>query len=88
MIDLSILLTWRDIARMKNSVNTNLLIFDEILDSSLDDDGIEEFLKIIWALTEGTNTFIISHRNGINEKFKETYRFSKQRNFTILKKEE
>ena len=87
-IDLSILLAFRDIARMKNSVNTNLLIFDEILDSALDNDGIEEFLKIIFGLTENTNTFIISHRDGINEKFQETYRFTKQRNFTILKKEE
>lgn len=84
-IDLALMFTWRSIAKMKNSVNTNLLILDEILDGSLDANGTDEFLKIIQTLTDDTNTFIISHKtDSIADKFDKTYRFEKIRNFSRL----
>jgi DNA repair exonuclease SbcCD ATPase subunit len=84
-IDLALMFTWRSIAKMKNSVNTNLLILDEILDGSLDANGTDEFLKIIQTLTDDTNTFIISHKtDAIADKFDKTYRFEKSRNFSRL----
>jgi len=84
-IDLALMFTWRSIAKMKNSVNTNLLILDEILDGSLDANGTDEFLKIIQTLTDDTNTFIISHKTDtIADKFDRTYRFEKIRNFSRL----
>ena len=84
-IDLALMFTWRSIAKMKNSVNTNLLILDEILDGSLDANGTDEFLKIIQTLTDDTNTFIISHKtDAIADKFDKTYRFEKVRNFSRL----
>jgi DNA repair exonuclease SbcCD ATPase subunit len=86
-IDLALMFTWRSIAKMKNSVNTNLLILDEILDGSLDANGTDEFLKIIQTLTDDTNTFIISHKTDtIGDKFDKTYRFEKHRNFSRLTK--
>jgi DNA repair exonuclease SbcCD ATPase subunit len=84
-IDLALMFTWRSIAKMKNSVNTNLLILDEILDGSLDANGTDEFLKIIQTLTDDTNTYIISHKtDAIADKFDKTYRFEKIRNFSRL----
>ena len=84
-IDLAILFTWRTIAKMKNSVNCNILFFDEIFDSSLDTNGTDEFLKIILNLTTDTNTFIISHKQDqLMEKFQKTYRFKKVRGFSAL----
>jgi DNA repair exonuclease SbcCD ATPase subunit len=84
-IDLALMFTWRAIAKMKNSVNTNLLILDEILDGSLDANGTDEFLKIIQTLTDDTNTFIISHKSDtIADKFDKTYKFEKIRNFSRL----
>jgi DNA repair exonuclease SbcCD ATPase subunit len=84
-IDLALMFTWRSIAKMKNSVNTNLLILDEILDGSLDSNGTDEFLKIIQTLTDDTNTYIISHKtDAIADKFDKTYRFEKIRNFSRL----
>jgi len=84
-IDLALMFTWRSIAKMKNSVNTNLLILDEILDGSLDANGTDEFLKIIKTLTDDTNTYIISHKTDtIADKFDKTYRFEKIRNFSRL----
>ncbi len=84
-IDLALLFTWRAIAKMKNSVNTNLLILDEILDGSLDANGTDEFLKIIKSLTDGTNTFIISHKQDqMLDKFDKVYRFVKHQNFSRL----
>ena len=64
-IDLSLLFTWRQIAKMKNSVATNLLVLDETFDSSLDHDGIENLLKILHTLDADSNTFIISHKGDI-----------------------
>lgn len=84
-IDLSLLLTWRSISKLKNSVNTNLLILDEILDRSLDANGTDEFLKIILNLTDDTNVFIISHKTDqLTDRFDKTYRFEKSRNFSRL----
>ena len=84
-IDLALLFTWRAIAKMKNSVNTNLLVLDEILDGSLDANGTDEFLKIIKSLTDGTNTFIISHKQDqLLDKFDKTYKFLKVKNFSQL----
>jgi DNA repair exonuclease SbcCD ATPase subunit len=84
-IDLALLFTWRHIAKLKNSVNTNLLLLDEILDGSLDANGTDEFLKIIKDLTDGTNTFIISHKTDqLVDKFDRVYRFEKVQNFSRL----
>ena len=81
-IDLSLLFTWRAIAKLKNSVNTNLLILDEVFDSSLDEGGTDEFLKILHTLDDNTNTFIISHKGeSMNEKFNNIIEFEKINNF-------
>ena len=88
-IDLALLFTWRTIAKMKNSVNTNLLILDEVFDSSLDASGTDEFLKILYDLTHGTssniNVFVISHKGEVlYDKFEKTVKFQKQKNFSTL----
>jgi DNA repair exonuclease SbcCD ATPase subunit len=84
-IDLALLFTWRAIARIRNSASTNLLIFDETLDSSLDANGIEEFLKILEGVAGDTNTFIISHRgDSLVDKFSKIIRFSKVKNFSVM----
>ena len=84
-IDLAILFTWRTIAKLRNSVNCNLLIFDEIFDGSLDNSGTDEFLKIMWTMLEDTNTFVISHKTDqLVDKFKRVYRFKKHKNFSAL----
>ena len=85
-IDLSLLFTWRSIAKLKNSVNTNLLILDEVFDSSLDEGGTDEFLKILHTLDDNTNTFIISHKGeSMNEKFNNIIEFEKINNFSRIK---
>ena len=82
-IDLALLFTWRSIAKLKNSVNTNLLILDEVFDSSLDEGGTDEFLKILNTLGNDTNTFIISHKgDSMNEKFNNIIEFEKTQNFS------
>lgn len=84
-IDLALLFTWRTIAKMKNSVNTNLLILDEVFDSSLDANGTEEFLKIINKLAGNQNTFVISHKGDVLfDKFKNVLRFEKYKNFSRI----
>ena len=84
-IDLAILFTWRTIAKMRNSINTNLLLFDEIFDGSLDANGTDEFLKIMWNLSGDTNVFVISHKQDmLVDKFKKVYRFRKTKNFSVL----
>jgi len=83
-IDLALLFTWRTIAKMKNSTNTNLLILDEIFDSSLDGQGTEDFFKILKTLTN-ENTFIISHKGDILfDKFTNIIKFEKYKNFTRI----
>lgn len=84
-INLAILFAWRAIAKMRNSMNTNLLIMDEVFDSSLDNDGSEHFMSIIKYLTPGNNTFIISHKGEeILDKFDKTIRFEKVKNFSRI----
>jgi DNA repair exonuclease SbcCD ATPase subunit len=85
-IDLALLLTWRAVAKMKNSANTNLLILDEVFDSSLDASGTEEFLKIIAALETDTSVWVISHKGDqLVDKFSHTLAFEKVRGFSCLK---
>lgn len=85
-IDLALLFTWRQIAKMKNSVATNLLILDETFDSSLDDDGIDNLLKILHSLGDDTNIFIISHKGDILDgKFQSKMEFYKDKNFSKMK---
>ena len=81
-IDLALLFTWRAIAKMKNSTNTNLLILDEIFDSSLDTDGTDAFLKIL-STFDKENVFVISHKQDmLFDKFRHTIKFQKERNFS------
>lgn len=85
-IDLSLLFTWREVARVRNSVNTNLLIMDEVFDSSLDGFGTEEFLKIIRYVVKDANIFIISHKTELHERFDSVLTFEKERGFSKLNK--
>ena len=81
-IDLALLFTWREVARFKNSVNTNLLIMDEVFDSSLDGFGTEEFLKIIKYVIQDANVFVISHKTGLDERFENVLKFEKVKGFS------
>jgi DNA repair exonuclease SbcCD ATPase subunit len=81
-IDLALLFTWREVAKFKNSTNTNLLIMDEIFDSSLDGYGTEEFLKIIKFVIKDANIFVISHKDGLQDKFDDVLKFEKRKNFS------
>lgn len=82
-IDLALLFAWRQIAKMKNSVATNLLVLDETFDSSLDHDGVENLMKILNTLDTDTNVFVISHKGEILDgRFKDKIEFSKQKNFS------
>ena len=84
-IDLSLLFTWRDIANLKNSAATNLLILDEVFDSSLDDQATDELLKILRGLGDNVNLFVISHKGELLlDKFEKTLRFSKANDFSKL----
>ena len=81
-VDLSLLFTWREVAKLKNSVNTNLLIMDEVFDSSLDGFGTDEFLKIIRYVIKDANIFVISHKTGLEDKFESVTRFDKRNGFS------
>lgn len=84
-INLAILFTWRAISKLRNSINTNLLIMDEVFDSSLDSNGTDEFLKILQSLTADTNTFIISHKTDqLYDKFEKVVKFEKHKNFSKM----
>ena len=84
-IDLALLLTWRAIAKMKNSTNTNLLILDEVFDASLDTNGCDEFLKLLNELGKGTNVFVISHKGDVlQDKFRSVIKFEKHKNFSRI----
>jgi DNA repair exonuclease SbcCD ATPase subunit len=83
-IDLALLFTWREVARVKNSVNTNLLIMDEVFDSSLDGFGTEEFLKIIRFVIKDANVFVISHKTGLEDKFANVVKFDKIKGFSRM----
>ena len=84
-INLSILFTWRMISQLRNSINTNLLIMDEVFDSSLDSEATEDFMKLLNEFGDKTNVFIISHKTEqLNEKFDNIIRFKKQKNFSKI----
>ena len=83
-IDLALLFTWREVARVKNSVNTNLLIMDEVFDSSLDGFGTDEFLKIIRFVIKDANVFVISHKTELYDKFNSVIRFDKVKGFSRI----
>ena len=83
-IDLDLLFTWREVAKYKNSVSTNLMILDEIFDSSLDSQGTEEFLKIIRYVIKDANVFVISHKTGMEDKFESVIRFEKLKGFSHI----
>jgi DNA repair exonuclease SbcCD ATPase subunit len=87
-IDLAILLTWRQIAKLKNSVNVNIIVFDEILDRAMDGDGIDAFIKLMWDMGEGTNVFVISHKDAMVDRFQRVLQFEKIKNFSVIKKDE
>jgi len=83
-IDLALLFTWREVAKFKNSTNTNLLILDEVFDSSLDGFGTEDFLKIIRYVIKDANVFIISHKAGMEDRFESVIKFSKVKGFSRI----
>lgn len=84
-IDLALLFTWRAVAKLRNSISTNLLILDEVFDSSLDTTGTDEFLKIITQLSQDTNVFVISHKGDqLYDKFESNIRFTKVKNFSKI----
>ena len=83
-IDLALLFTWREVARVKNSVNTNLLIMDEVFDSSLDGFGTEEFIKIIRYVVKDANIFVISHKSDLHDKFESVINFDKVKGFSRI----
>jgi len=83
-IDLALLFTWREVARVKNSVNTNLLIMDEVFDSSLDGFGTDEFLKIIRYVVKDANIFVISHKSELHDKFDNVIKFDKVKGFSRM----
>mgnify|MGYP003336190719 CR=1 FL=1 len=83
-IDLAILFTWRTIARLRNSLNTNLLILDEIFDSSLDGNAADDLLKILQTISGNSNVFVISHRENLHDKFESVIKFEKHKNFSSI----
>ena len=83
-IDLALLFTWREVAKFKNSVSTNLMVLDEVFDSSLDGQGTEEFLKIIKYVIEDANIFVISHKTGLDDRFENVVRFEKVKGFSRM----
>ena len=83
-IDLALLFTWREVAAYKNSTNTNLLIMDEVFDSSLDGSGTDEFLKIIRFVVKNANIFVISHKESLLEKFESVIQFEKIKGFSRI----
>ena len=84
-IDLALLFTWRTVAKLKNSVNTNLLILDEVFDSSLDGEGTDEFMKIVNEQGTTTNVFVISHKGDtLYDKFRVHMKFEKRKNFSVI----
>jgi len=84
-IDLALMFTWRAISKKRNSISTNLLIMDEIMDSSLDDAGTEEFMRIVNELTTDSNVFIISHKGDqISDKFERVIKLEKHKNFSRI----
>jgi DNA repair exonuclease SbcCD ATPase subunit len=84
-INLALIFAWREVARFKNSVNTNLLIIDEVFDSSLDEFGTDDFLKIIKYVVTNTNVFVISHKENLHDHFQKVIKFEKKKGFSHMK---
>jgi chromosome segregation ATPase len=82
-INLALIFSWREIAKVKNSVNCNILLFDEVFDSSLDGFGTDEFLKIIKYAIKDSNIFVISHKSGLEDKFDRVITYEKQKGFSF-----
>ena len=83
-IDLALLFTWRAVAKLRNSVSTNLLILDEVFDSSLDSSGTDQLMAIIQSLAAENSMFVISHKEQMNDKFSNIIRFTKHKNFSKM----
>ena len=83
-IDLALIFAWREVARYKNSVNTNLMLFDEVFDSSLDGYGTDEFMKIIRFIVKDANIFVISHKDSLHDKFASLIKFEKVKGFSRI----
>ena len=84
-INLALLFAWREVARMRNSASCNILVLDEVMDSSLDSNGTDEFIKIIKSISKNNNIIIISHKSDqIQDKFDRTIRFEKVKNFSKI----
>ena len=83
-VDLALLFKWREVAGLKNSVNTNLLIMDEVFDSSIDGFGTEDFLKIIRYVRKDANIFVICHKSDLHYKFQSVIRFKKVKGFSRM----
>jgi len=83
-INLALVFAWREVAKLKNSVHTNLILFDEVFDSSLDGFGTDEFLKIIRYVIKDANVFVISHKTGLEDKFETVHRFEKVKGFSRI----
>ena len=84
-IDIALLLTWRSVAKLKNSVDTNLLILDEIFDGSLDQNGSSDLGWVLRNFDDNTNVFVISHKEAMNDKFDRTITAEKDKNFSVLR---
>jgi len=84
-INLALLFTWRDLAKIKNSTNVNILVLDEVFDSSLDSAGTDDFLRIIKTVIKDSTIFVISHKDGIQEKFNNVIEFEKKGNFSTMR---
>jgi energy-coupling factor transporter ATP-binding protein EcfA2 len=85
-INLALIFAWREIAKFKNSTNCNIILFDEVFDSSLDSTGSDDFLKIIRFVLKDTNVFVISHKIGLDDKFDCVYQAEKIKGFSKLVK--
>ena len=83
-IDIALLLTWRSVAKLKNSVDTNLLVLDEIFDGSLDQQGGADLSWILRNFDDDTNVFVISHKESLNDKFERTLTVEKPKNFSVI----
>jgi DNA repair exonuclease SbcCD ATPase subunit len=81
-INLALVFAWREVARVKNSINTNIMIFDEVFDGSLDNFGTDEFLKIIRYVIKDSNIFVISHKSDLHDKFDSVIKFEKRNGFS------
>lgn len=83
-IDLALLFTWRAVAKLRNSMSTNLLILDEVLDGSLDTNALDMLMTILDSVSESTSLFVISHRENMSEKFPNVIKFVKHKNFSHI----